>query len=291
MKTLIVDDDRLCRELIQNVLSPYGRCDLAFDGREAAQAFRIALEDNEPYDLVCLDIMMPEADGHQTLEAIRELEHEHGIQGVAGVKVIMTTALTNPKHCIRAFKEGCEAYLPKPINHEHLLAQIEKLLGAIPQGNAPEYHSEKEPEDAPRGNRYLIVDDDRICREFLKAILSQFGECDMAYDGREALDAVLLAIQEGRPYDAICLDIMMPGTSGHDALQAIRKIEAEHGIHGSDGVKVIMTTALDDSKHCIQAFREGCESYVIKPIREGAMLQTMHQLELLGSDDSAAARR
>ena len=127
MKTLIVDDDLLCREFIKRLLSPYGQCDQAFDGREAIEAFRLALEDVEPYDLVCLDIMMPHTDGHQALEAMRELESEHGVYGSSGVKVIMTTALSNSKHCIRAFREGCESYLIKPIKPSVLLERLREL--------------------------------------------------------------------------------------------------------------------------------------------------------------------
>jgi two-component system chemotaxis response regulator CheY len=129
--------------------------------------------------------------------------------------------------------------------------------------------------------KFLIVDDDAVCRELLKDILSAHGECDLAYDGAEAIDAVRLALEDNAPYDLVCLDIMMPGTSGHDALQAIRQIEARYGVLGSDGVKIIMTTALRDPKHCIAAFREGCESYVTKPIREEQLLAMMRQLGLL----------
>ncbi len=90
-------------------------------------------------------------------------------------------------------------------------------------------------------------------------------------------------MEDDRPYDLICLDIMMPETSGHDALKAIRDLEAEHGIHGCDGVKVIMTSAVNDARNIIQSFREGCESYVVKPITEVELLAKMSDLGLLAS--------
>ncbi|NUQ64429.1 MAG: response regulator transcription factor [Pirellulales bacterium] len=136
-------------------------------------------------------------------------------------------------------------------------------------------------EESARRPRYLIVDDDGVCRELLKDVLSIYGQCDFAYDGLEAVDAVRLALEDGTPYHLVCLDIMMPGSSGHASLEAIRQVEAERGVHGSDGVPVIMTTALRDSKHCVQAFREGCESYVTKPIREDELLARMHELHVL----------
>jgi len=129
--------------------------------------------------------------------------------------------------------------------------------------------------------KFLIVDDSPLARTLLEDILAPYGECDFAYNGQEAVDAVRLARDDGFRYDLICLDIMMPGFSGHEALQTIRQWEAEQGICCSDGVKVIMTTALNDSKHCIQSFREGCECYITKPIDADELLEKMRQLGVL----------
>ena len=125
---LVVDDDRLCRELVRVLLAKYGRCDVAYDGHEAVAAFRIALEAGEPYDLVCLDVMMPRMDGHATLKSIRQLERGQGILGSDGVQVIMLTATKDTKDCIRAFSEGCENFLCKPIDKHTLAASVRELL-------------------------------------------------------------------------------------------------------------------------------------------------------------------
>jgi two-component system, chemotaxis family, chemotaxis protein CheY len=130
------------------------------------------------------------------------------------------------------------------------------------------------------GVKYLIVDDDRLCRVLLENMLSPFGHGDVASSGAEAIGAVILALDDGDPYDLICLDIMMPGSDGHRTLEAIRAVERQRGIHGYDGVKVIMTTALSDSKHCIRAFHEGCESYVTKPVDEDVLVGAMRELGL-----------
>jgi two-component system chemotaxis response regulator CheY len=237
---------------------------------------------------------MSGTDGHQALEAIRQLEMQHGIVGSDGVKIIMTTALKDSKHCLHAFEQGCESYVTKPIHADELLEQVRTLLGeklrhgTAPAGKAVRQSVSKSENrtfaptagSGPRA-RYLVVDDDGVCRALLKAMLSPFGQCTFAYDGQEAIDAVRLSLEDNRPFDLICLDIMMPGVSGHDALTQIRKVEMEHGIGGSDCVKVIMTTALSDSKHCIQSFREGCECYVTKPIDETELLGKMRDLGLL----------
>ena len=110
---------------------------------------------------------------------------------------------------------------------------------------------------------------------------SPYGQCDIVGGGKEAIDAVRRAMESGAPYDLVCLDILMPNASGHDALRGIRRVEADHGLVGSDGVKVIMTTVVRDSQHCLQAFREGCESYMAKPINATELLQQMYALGVL----------
>lgn len=124
MRILIVDDDLVGRALLKKIVSAYGDCDIAVNGREAVEAFRLAWEENEPYNLIFLDIMMPEMDGRQALKAIRKHEDERGIYGKKRVKVIMTTAKEDPASVVGSFKEGCEGYAVKPIDK----GKIEKVL-------------------------------------------------------------------------------------------------------------------------------------------------------------------
>ena len=127
MRILIVEDEFAGRRLLQKLLAPHGECDIAVNGIEAVDAFKAAIQENRPYDLICLDIMMLPMNGHEALAAIRAAENALGIGGHDGVKVIMTTALNDSAHVIEAFREGCEAYLVKPIEKVKLLAEIEKL--------------------------------------------------------------------------------------------------------------------------------------------------------------------
>ncbi|MBP5652617.1 MAG: response regulator, partial [Lachnospiraceae bacterium] len=78
MKILIAEDDFASRKFMLRFLSKYGECDITVDGLEAVDAFLMALEGGDGYDLVCLDIMMPALDGYQTLKAIRDIEKEKG---------------------------------------------------------------------------------------------------------------------------------------------------------------------------------------------------------------------
>ncbi len=128
MRVLIVDDDFMIRRVLKDVMAPYGDCDVVTDGYEALQAFRLAWEDREPYDLICLDIMMPDMDGHQALQEIRALEEKLEVEQDDEVKVIMVSALDDPMNVMQAYlKGGATSYIVKPIEKEALLGEVRKL--------------------------------------------------------------------------------------------------------------------------------------------------------------------
>jgi two-component system chemotaxis response regulator CheY len=128
MKTLIAEDDFTSRLLLQELLKNYGPCHVAVNGKEAVEAVRIALEADEPYDLICLDIMMPEMDGQAALRSIRTQEEALGITSSrGGAKIVMVTALEDIKNAMAAYSGLCDAYLTKPIQKDSLLAELRIL--------------------------------------------------------------------------------------------------------------------------------------------------------------------
>ena len=124
IRVLLVEDDFSSRLVLQTFLSKYGECHVAVNGREAVDAFRSTLEHGQRYDLICMDIMMPELDGRQALRQVRDLEKEFGILSTAGAKIIMTTAMNDVKEVGRCFHELCDSYLVKPIDLATLLSQM-----------------------------------------------------------------------------------------------------------------------------------------------------------------------
>ena len=124
MRTLIVEDDFTSRILLQSFLSRYGECHIAVNGNEAVDAFRAAGENAAGYDLVCMDILMPQMDGTEALRRIRAIEAAVGRLPPKGARIIMTTGLDNSKSVMESFRESCDAYLVKPIDTGKLLGHL-----------------------------------------------------------------------------------------------------------------------------------------------------------------------
>lgn len=127
MKILIAEDDFVSRKFIFKFMSQFGDCDVTVDGMEAIEVFLMSLEEGDYYDLVCLDIMMPEVDGIKALKTMRKLEEERNIPETKRAKVIMTTALNSTEEVFDSFGSGSEAYAVKPIDTDKLTDVMKKL--------------------------------------------------------------------------------------------------------------------------------------------------------------------
>jgi two-component system, chemotaxis family, chemotaxis protein CheY len=133
MKTLIVDDEFTSRLILQEILSGYGPAHIALNGREAVKAFRGAIENEQPYNLICMDIQMPDMNGQQAIRIIRALEDEkidHSIKdgnNFTRAKIIMNSALDDIRSKVDAFSGLCDDYLLKPVDKERLLVVIRDM--------------------------------------------------------------------------------------------------------------------------------------------------------------------
>jgi two-component system, chemotaxis family, chemotaxis protein CheY len=132
VRVLIVEDDFGSRRYLQALFRRHGReetnVDLVVNGDEAIEAFRLAWEETTPYDLVLMDIMMPGKDGHEALREIRGIEESIGVHRKDRAKVIMTTALEDPRNVVDAYYHGeADGYLVKPIEQEKLFETIRGL--------------------------------------------------------------------------------------------------------------------------------------------------------------------
>lgn len=127
MKMLVMEDEFVSRNVLTEILAPYGQVDAAENGREALTKFQSALQSGEKYDIVFLDIMVPEMNGQDVLRNMREIEQQNGVFALAGAKVVMTTALGDFNNVKTAFKNQCEAYLIKPLDRDKVINTLQGL--------------------------------------------------------------------------------------------------------------------------------------------------------------------
>jgi len=128
MKILVVDDEFVSLQKLSLLLSAYGKCDAATNGEQALEMFRIAHQQNTPYNLITLDIDMPGMDGPTVAEHIRQYELESGITSMEQQgKILMVTAMTDGKSIMSSFRKGCEGYLNKPFNEETIRVSLANI--------------------------------------------------------------------------------------------------------------------------------------------------------------------
>ena len=128
----------------------------------------------------------------------------------------------------------------------------------------------------------LIVEDDPVSQEYLSILLRPYGVCQGAANGREAVQAFQLAWRAAKPFNLICMDIMMPEMDGQAALKEIRRLEKTMGLGTEEQAVVIMTTALEDSHNVDEAlYRGGASSYILKPISAELLLEDLRKFGLI----------
>ena len=132
LRCLVVDDDELGRELLILNLRGIARCETAVNGREALDKY-CANVDSNPYDLIILDIIMPEMDGNEAAKTIRRMEMERGLTADRGVNIIVLSSLNTPHEIIKSYvSTQSSAHMVKPLDAEKLKKTLRKL-GLIPE--------------------------------------------------------------------------------------------------------------------------------------------------------------
>ncbi len=126
--------------------------------------------------------------------------------------------------------------------------------------------------------RLLLVDDEPVSLRFLVKAMAGIGEIEKAQDGAEAVDRFRAALEEGRPFAAVVMDIMMPGMDGIEAVRRIRALEAGAG---SEPCRVLMLSCLDDAEHQLAAqYEAGADGYLAKPVDLATLRRALANLDL-----------
>ena len=126
MRTLIIDDEQPLRSALYKVFSSLGVCDQAEDGAQGLMLIKMALE-KEPYDLIVLDIVLPELSGQRIIKKLRELEAKAGIDPLKEAKVVVVSGRQDEPTLLQAFRNGATGWVNKPINPAKLLNNLKNL--------------------------------------------------------------------------------------------------------------------------------------------------------------------
>jgi two-component system, chemotaxis family, chemotaxis protein CheY len=124
---LTVDDEIVSRTKMQTLLTPFGDCQVAESGHAAIDCFQSTIAQKESFDLVTLDINMPDMDGEKVLKAIREIENQNNIPTQNRTKILMVTCEANKERVLLCHAAGCDDYIIKPFNIHTLQLKMEQF--------------------------------------------------------------------------------------------------------------------------------------------------------------------
>lgn len=127
MRILVAEDDTTCAMILVSLLKPYGDAVVVENGEALISTFTAALAQQQPFDLVCLDIKMPGLDGQACLTCLRAIEKGFGKDCWNSSKVLMTTGVNSRENVMNAFRHQCEGYLVKPIERAELTKHLAGL--------------------------------------------------------------------------------------------------------------------------------------------------------------------
>jgi PAS domain S-box-containing protein len=262
-RALLVDDLPEARVAIADRLRASGvEVDVYDSGAAALRAVNVALAAARPYDVFLVDWRMDPLDGIETLRRMRAL------LGSAMPPSILVTAHDEPLMWQQARGVLCDAVLIKPITASTLVEAIERVLREPKRGlpSTPPVPGEAEAQLRRRnaGQRVLLVEDNPINQEVALELLTSVGlVADTADDGERAVE---LAVS--RSYDAILMDVQMPGMDGLAATRVIRQ-------RMGNATPVIAMTANafnEDRAACLEA---GMNDHVAKPVDPEVLFATL----------------
>jgi CheY-like chemotaxis protein len=264
LRILVVDDNATNRRILDATLRSWGSVPSVVDGAVAALAMlRQAVAEQRPFGLAVLDVHMPEVDGVQLAQSIRD------DPALSALPLLFLSSTGSGTDARRARALRVARYLTKPVRSADLLAAVSAALHGAGDDTAP---TDEEPPPALAGCRVLLAEDNPVNRAVATRLLEKHGCVVIAVgDGLEALDAL-----EHEAVDLVLMDLQMPVMDGITATAAIRSREAEVGGH----LPIVALTAhamAGDEARCRAA---GMDGYVAKPLRPRALLDVITRLTL-----------
>ena len=272
MRVLVVDDNATNRLLAVELTHRWGMQPVAVaDGRQAIVELARAKQAGAPYKLLLLDVRMPELDGFDVIEALRE-QHENDI-----APIMMLTSDGQRGDAARCRELGVAAYLLKPYSQSDLFNAIMNTLG-LTQDTETRLITRHSLRENKHKLQVLLAEDNAVNQALITGLLQKFGHhIDIAEHG-------LLAVEKWQAgkYDLILMDVDMPMLNGYEATRRIRQLEQP----GKEHIPIIGLTA-----HVVQGSREKCldagmDSYLSKPINTEALWRELNKLQHVDALDS-----
>jgi len=281
LSVLVVDDNATNRHIFERTLRKWDMLPaLADTGAAGIDAFRAARDSGHPFDLVLLDVQMPDLDGFAVAERLR------ADAGAVAPTIMMLTSADQMGDVARCQLLGIESYLIKPVRQTALRDAILKALHYVPAERSVRRPQPWEDVRVPR--HILLAEDNIVNRRVATGILEKAGHTvTVAQNGKEALAAL------GQAHvDLVLMDLQMPEMGGAQAMAIIRERETIAGGH----LPIIALTAhalKGDREMCLEA---GADGYVPKPLSPKDLLDQIEELVRRyqrhdGAGERAAARQ
>jgi PAS domain S-box-containing protein len=278
VRLLVVDDNRTNRDILRRQATAWRmRVDTAASGPAALDALVAAVDARDRYEMVILDMQMPDMDGVGVARAIAAAPQ------LAGTKILILTSLAYHPEEGELDRCGISAYLTKPVKQSRLFDALATVLGETTNQREASRASTPLPKAIPapatyprsRGPRVLVAEDNTINQ---KVVLHQLAKLGVPADAVADGDEVLAAIQQ-TPYDVILMDCQMPQMDGYEATRRIRQREQANPKRPRQYIIAVTANALDgDRDVCLRA---GMDDYLSKPVRLEDLARALERAQVL----------
>lgn len=266
LKILIIDDNTTNRIILQKMVEGFGANSLTVSsGSEGLDALKKAREEGKLFDLVLLDMQMPEMDGEQTARAIFSDPRKKTLS------VVVLTSMGKRGDAKRLEELGCAGYLLKPIKQKMLFEALVTIINEKknkPQGTGRLITRHIVAEKKHQGKTLLLAEDNSVNQKVAVALLQKAGySVEVVGDGQAALDRI-----KQKDYGIILMDVQMPVMDGLEASHNIREWEA-----GKRHVPIIAMTAhamKGDRERCLEA---GMDDYISKPLDKRSLFAAIER--------------
>ncbi len=261
IRTLVVDDDKESCEYSSILLDRLGvRHDYVTNGEAALEALGEAEDGGDPYKLCLVDWKMPEMDGVEVTQKIREIFGEDTI-------VIIVSAYDLNEVEASAKAAGANYFITKPLFQSSLFNALMRISG----GDYTRIDVEKEKDNFDfSGRRVLVAEDVALNLEVAVKLLQMVGiDVICAEDGKQAVE--LYEKRKPGTFDCILMDVNMPVMDGYEATKAIR----ESGQADAQTVPIYAMTANAFSEDVTNALDAGMNGHIAKPIETKVLYKTL----------------